>query len=51
MERTTIVPFAVYDYRKDVRNVIIMPEIRSRFLRMEPENLVAERTRLLLSPL
>jgi mannose-6-phosphate isomerase-like protein (cupin superfamily) len=36
MERTRIVPFAVYDYRKDVRNVIIMPEIRSRFLRMEP---------------
>jgi mannose-6-phosphate isomerase-like protein (cupin superfamily) len=30
------VPFDVYDYRTDVRNVVIMPDIRSRFLRMEP---------------
>jgi quercetin dioxygenase-like cupin family protein len=30
------VPFEVYDYRADVRNVVITPEIRSRFLRMEP---------------
>jgi quercetin dioxygenase-like cupin family protein len=30
------VPFDVYDYRNDVRNVVITPEIRSRFLRMEP---------------
>ena len=29
-------PFAVYDYRTDVRNVVVMPEIRGRFLRMEP---------------
>ena len=29
-------PIAVYDYRTDVRNVVIMPEIRCRFLRMEP---------------
>lgn len=29
-------PFDVYDFRNDVRNVVIMPEIRSRFLRMEP---------------
>lgn len=29
-------PFDVYDYRTDVRNVVIMPDIRSRFLRMEP---------------
>jgi quercetin dioxygenase-like cupin family protein len=29
-------PFEVYDYRTDVRNVVITPEIRSRFLRMEP---------------
>ncbi|MGH2558171.1 MAG: cupin domain-containing protein, partial [Thermomicrobiales bacterium] len=29
-------PFEVYDYRSDVRNVVITPEIRSRFLRMEP---------------
>lgn len=28
--------FEVYDFRNDVRNVVIMPEIRSRFLRMEP---------------
>jgi quercetin dioxygenase-like cupin family protein len=28
--------FEVYDYRTDVRNVVITPEIRSRFLRMEP---------------
>lgn len=26
----------VFDYRSDVRNVVITPEIRSRFLRMEP---------------
>jgi quercetin dioxygenase-like cupin family protein len=30
------VPFDVYDYRTDVRNVVITPEIRSRFLKMEP---------------
>ena len=29
-------PIDVYDYRTDVRNVVIMPEIRARFLRMEP---------------
>ena len=29
-------PFDVYDYRQDVRNVVVRPEIRSRFLRMEP---------------
>lgn len=29
-------PFDVYDYRQDVRNVVITPEIRSRFMRMEP---------------
>ncbi len=29
-------PVTVYDYRTDVRNVVIMPDIRSRFLRMEP---------------
>lgn len=28
--------FDVYDFRTDVRNVVITPEIRSRFLRMEP---------------
>jgi quercetin dioxygenase-like cupin family protein len=30
------VPFDVYDYRTAVRNVVITPEIRSRFMRMEP---------------
>lgn len=34
-------PFDVYDYRTDVRNVVITPEIRSRFLRMEPGTVAA----------
>lgn len=29
-------PFEVWDYRDDVRNVVVTPEIRGRFLRMEP---------------
>jgi len=29
-------PFTVFDYRKDIRNIIVSPEIRGRFLRMEP---------------
>ena len=29
-------PIAVYDYRQDVRNLIVRPEFRCRFLRMEP---------------
>ena len=28
--------FAVYDYRTDVRNVVVTPEVRARFLRLEP---------------
>ena len=28
--------FEVYDYRTDVRNVLVTPQIRSRFLRLEP---------------
>lgn len=28
--------FEVFDFRKDVRNVIIEPEIRARFFRLEP---------------
>lgn len=28
--------FTVYDYRTDVRNLVITPEIRSRFMRLEP---------------
>lgn len=34
-------PFDVYDYRTDVRNVVITPEIRSRFMRMEPGTVAA----------
>ena len=26
----------VYDYREDVMNVLVTPQIRSRFMRMEP---------------
>lgn len=26
----------VYDYRKDVRNILVTPEIRARFFRLEP---------------
>lgn len=29
-------PFEVFDYRTDVRNVFITPEMRSRIMRMEP---------------
>ena len=29
-------PIAVYDYRQDVRNLVVRPEFRCRFLRMEP---------------
>ena len=32
----------VFDYRTDIRNVFVTPQIRSRFLRMEP-GAVAER--------
>ena len=28
--------FPVYDYRTDIRNVLVTPQIRSRFLKMEP---------------
>jgi len=28
--------FTVYDYRTDIRNVLVTPQIRSRFLQMEP---------------
>ena len=30
-----IVGFEVYDYREDVRNVLVTPQLRSRFMRME----------------
>ena len=29
-------PFDIYDFREDIRNVVITPTIRSRFLQMEP---------------
>ena len=29
-------PYAIYDYRVDVKNLFVTPRIRSRFLRMEP---------------
>lgn len=29
-------PFDIYDFRQDIRNVVITPTIRSRFLQMEP---------------
>jgi len=28
--------FTVYDYRTDIRNILVTPQIRSRFLRMQP---------------
>jgi quercetin dioxygenase-like cupin family protein len=29
-------PYRVYDYRKDIRNLEITPEVRARFIRLEP---------------
>lgn len=29
-------PFEVFDYRHDVRNIFVSPEIRGRFMRLEP---------------
>jgi quercetin dioxygenase-like cupin family protein len=29
-------PIEVFDYRQDIKNLVITPEIRSRFMRMEP---------------
>ena len=29
-------PFQVYDFRTDIRNLLVTPQIRSRFLRMAP---------------
>ena len=28
--------FTVYDCRKDIRNILVTPQIRARFCRMEP---------------
>ena len=33
--------FEVYDYREDVRNVLVTPQLRSRFMRMEAGEVVA----------
>src|SRR2546426_11555417 len=33
--------FPIYDYRTDVRNVLVTPQIRARFLRMEPGQVAA----------
>jgi quercetin dioxygenase-like cupin family protein len=30
------VPLAVYDFRTDIRNVVVTPQIRGRFFRVEP---------------
>jgi quercetin dioxygenase-like cupin family protein len=29
-------PFPTYDYRRDIKNLFVTPQLRSRFLRMEP---------------
>jgi quercetin dioxygenase-like cupin family protein len=34
--KETNMSFDIYDYRTDIRNVLVTPQIRSRFLRMEP---------------
>jgi mannose-6-phosphate isomerase-like protein (cupin superfamily) len=31
--------FEVYDYRKDIRNVLVTPEIRARFIRIEVDSI------------
>ncbi len=33
--------FAVYDFRHDIRNLLVTPQIRARFLRMEPGQVAA----------
>lgn len=35
-DRRRKVALTVYDYREDVRNVLVTPQIRSRFMRLEP---------------
>ena len=36
--------FPVYDYRKDIRNVLVTPHIRSRFMKMEPGSVSSPHT-------
>src|ERR1041385_4040945 len=33
--------FQVFDYRTDIRNLLVTPQIRARFLRMEPGQVAA----------
>ena len=33
--------FAIFDYRTDIRNLFVTPQIRARFLRMEPGQVAA----------
>jgi quercetin dioxygenase-like cupin family protein len=37
-------PFEVYDFRTDIRNILVTPQIRSRFLRMEVGQVNASHT-------
>ena len=30
------IPYAIYDYRRDIKNLFVTPQIRGRFLRMAP---------------
>ncbi len=34
-------PLQVYDFRTDIRNLLVTPQIRSRFLRMQPGDVAA----------
>ena len=36
--------FPVYDYRNDIRNVLVTPQIRSRFMKMEPGSVATPHT-------
>ena len=36
--------FPVYDYRNDIRNVLVTPQIRSRFMKMEPGSVAPPHT-------
>jgi len=36
--------FSVYDYRNDIRNVLVTPHIRSRFMKMEPGEIATPHT-------
>jgi len=36
--------FPVYDYRKDIKNLLVTPQIRSRYMKMEPGAVAAPHT-------